>query len=218
MVFVPQWEGPTKNCMSDHFRQRYFEIHTTAQLTCSKPKMMNYLNMAMVWAKIVLHKDMGWGTIYRKNVNCLSRDIWMIPTNWIGSSNYWPWWSNQTSNDINYGVPTIIGPHKRPSHGYGYNPYHTIGNDLSQTFSMAHEEGSHGYDYNPYYTFRNDPLPMFNITHEGPNHGYEYNPYRTAPLGAILPQYLLWRMKGQITAMTIIRKIQLATSFLPHSL
>jgi hypothetical protein len=57
MVSVPRWEGPTKNCMSDHFMQWYFEIHAAAGLPYSKPKIMNYSNMAMVWAEIVLHKD-----------------------------------------------------------------------------------------------------------------------------------------------------------------
>jgi hypothetical protein len=57
VISVPRWEGPTENCRSDHFRQRYFEIHAAAGLPCSKPKMMNYSNMAMVWAEIVLHKD-----------------------------------------------------------------------------------------------------------------------------------------------------------------
>jgi hypothetical protein len=48
IISIPRWEWPTKNCMSDHFRQRCFEIHATAGLPCSKPKMMNYSNMAMV--------------------------------------------------------------------------------------------------------------------------------------------------------------------------
>ena len=63
VISVPQWKGLTESCTGDHFRQQYFEIHTAARLPCSKPKMMNYSNMAMVWAKIVLHKDMT-GTLY----------------------------------------------------------------------------------------------------------------------------------------------------------
>jgi hypothetical protein len=144
--------------MSDHFKERYFEIHTEAKLPYSMPKMMNYSNMAMVWAKIVLHTDINWLIIYGKNINCLSRDIQTIPTNWIGPSDCWPWWSNRTSNDIGYDAPTITGPHKRPSHGSDYNPYHTVGSNLPQTFITAHKGGSHGYDYNPYHTIGNDPL------------------------------------------------------------
>jgi hypothetical protein len=67
--------------MSDHFKKWYFEIHSIAGLPCSKPKMMNYSTIAMIWAEIVLHKDVDWHTVYGKNVNLLSRDIWMIPTN-----------------------------------------------------------------------------------------------------------------------------------------
>jgi hypothetical protein len=43
--------------------------------------MMNYSNMAMVWAKIVLHKDVDWRIVYGRNVSHLNRDLWMIPTN-----------------------------------------------------------------------------------------------------------------------------------------
>jgi hypothetical protein len=35
----------------------------------------------MIWAEIVLHKDVDWRMVYKKNVNLLSRDIRMIPTN-----------------------------------------------------------------------------------------------------------------------------------------
>jgi hypothetical protein len=62
-------------------RQRYFEIYAVAKLPYSKPKMMNYSNMAMVWAEIILHKDVNWRTVYGRNVNRLNRGLWMIPTN-----------------------------------------------------------------------------------------------------------------------------------------
>jgi hypothetical protein len=39
------------------YREQYFEIYNTAQLPSSKPQMMKYLSMTMVWAEIVLHKD-----------------------------------------------------------------------------------------------------------------------------------------------------------------
>jgi hypothetical protein len=81
VISVPQWEGPTESCTSDHFRQQYFEIHMAAGLPCSKPKMINYSNMAMVWAEIVLHKDVDWRTVYGRNVSGSNRDLWMIPTN-----------------------------------------------------------------------------------------------------------------------------------------
>jgi hypothetical protein len=90
MVFVPWWEGTNENCMSDYFRQRYFEIHAAARLPYSKPKMMNYSNMAMVWANFVLHKDVDWHTVYGRNVNRLNRGLWLNPVNWIGPSDCWP--------------------------------------------------------------------------------------------------------------------------------
>jgi hypothetical protein len=108
VIYVPQWEGPTKSCMSDHFKQRYFEIHTAAGLPYSKLKMMNYSNMAMVWAEIVLHKDVDWRTIYGRNVSGLNRDLWMIPTNWIGPSDCWPRWSNRISNSGSYGLLQLL--------------------------------------------------------------------------------------------------------------
>ena len=116
VISVPRWEGPTKNCTSDHFGQQHFEIHTAAILPCSKPKMMNYSNMVMVWAKIVLYKDVDWCTVYGRNVSGLNQNLWMIPTNWIGPSNCWSRWLNQISNSGNDGASAIIGTHKHPSH------------------------------------------------------------------------------------------------------
>jgi hypothetical protein len=179
VISVPRWEGPTESCTSDHFRQRYFEIHTAAGLPCSKPKMMNYSNMAMVWAEIVLHKDVDWRTVYGRNVSGLNRDLWMIPTNWIGPSDCWPRWSNRMSNSGMYGAPATTGPHEHPSHGEEYNPYRTVANDPPQTFSTTHEGGSHGYDYNPYHSVGNDPPATFTVPHGGPSHGYDYSPYHT---------------------------------------
>jgi hypothetical protein len=63
------------------FQAAVLEIHAAAGLPCSKPKMMNYSNMAMVWAKIVLHKDVDWRIVYGRNVSHLNRGLWMIPTN-----------------------------------------------------------------------------------------------------------------------------------------
>jgi hypothetical protein len=109
--------------MNDHFRQQYFDIHAAAGLPCSKPKMMNYSNMAMVWAKIVLHKDVDWRTVYGRNVNRLNWGLWMIPINWMGPSDCWPRWSNRMSNNNSYGAPAITRLHKHPSHGQEYKPY-----------------------------------------------------------------------------------------------
>ena len=140
---------------------------------------MNYSNMAMVWAEIMLHMDVDQCTIYEKNVDILNRTLQMIPTNWLGPSDCWLQWSNQQSNNIGYGAPTFNGPYKRPSCAYNYNPYHTIGNNPLPAFAMAREGPNHGYDYNPYNIVGSVPLPTFAVAHEWPSHYYDHNPYRS---------------------------------------
>ena len=181
MTSVPRWEGPTESCTSDHFRQRYFEIHAAAGLPNSKPKMMNYSNMAMVWAEIVLHKDVDWTTVYGKNVSRLNRDLRMIPTNWIGPSDCLPQWSNRRSDSGSYDTPPITRPHEHRSHGdhEEYNPYQTDANNPPQTFGRPDEGGSHGFYSNPYHSVGNTPPPTFSSPHGGPSHGHEYSPYYT---------------------------------------
>jgi hypothetical protein len=117
-----------------------------AGLPCSKPKMMNYSNMAMVWAEIVLHKDVDWRTVYERNVNRLNRGLWIIPTNWMGPSDCWPRWSNRMSNSNGYGALIITRPHEHPRHGLEYNLHQTVGHPLA-TFSVVHRGPSHGYEY-----------------------------------------------------------------------
>ena len=180
-ISVPRWEGPTESCVSDHFRTRYWEVHNAAGLPTSKPKIMNYSNMAMVWAEIVLHKDVDWTTIYGKNVNRLNRNLRMIPTNWSGPSDCMPAWSNRTSHTSSYDAPAITEPHEHRSHGdhEEYNPYQNIANNPPQTFGRTPAGGSHGYDYNPYHSVGNTPPATFSCPHGGPSHGYEYSPYHT---------------------------------------
>jgi hypothetical protein len=127
----------------------------------------------------VLHKDVDWRTVYGRNVSGLNRDLWMIPTNWIGPSDCWPRWSIWISNSGSYGAPAVTGPHEHLGHGEEYNPYRTVANDPPQTFSRTHEGGSHGYDYNPYHSAGNDPPATFSVPHGGPSHGYDYSPYHT---------------------------------------
>jgi hypothetical protein len=118
------------------------------------------------------------------------------------------------SNGSGYGVPAITGPHERLSHGQEYNPYKTIGNDPLQTFNTVHEGRSHGYEYNPYHSAGNNPPATFSVAHGGPSHGYEYSTYHTVENDP--HQHLIWRVKGQVMAMTTNRIIQLPTSFPPH--
>ena len=92
---VRRWEGQISTCLSKHFVHRYEEVTRSAELRDSKPNVMNYSNMAMVWAEIVLHKDVDWRTIYGKNVHQLHRTDAVIYTSWIGISDCMPEWSNR---------------------------------------------------------------------------------------------------------------------------
>ena len=106
-VSAPRWEGPTSNCHSNHFLQRYWEVHDAVGLPNSKPTMMNYSLMAMVWAEIVLHKDVDWRTIYGKNVSRLDRSNHMITPNWTGPSDCVHVWSNCAANVANVVVDDV---------------------------------------------------------------------------------------------------------------
>jgi hypothetical protein len=68
-------------CKSEHFVRRYEEITSASGLPSSKPNVMNYSNMAMIWAEIVLHKEVDWRTIVGRNVRNLTRKEAIIPTN-----------------------------------------------------------------------------------------------------------------------------------------
>ena len=82
-------------------------MHSALGLPNSKPTMMNYSTMAMVWAEIVLHKDVDWRTIYGRNVETLNRSQHMIPTNWSGLSDCMPLWSNRGSNEDTFVVDDV---------------------------------------------------------------------------------------------------------------
>jgi hypothetical protein len=166
-ISAPRWEGPTSNCQSNHFLRRYWEVHDAVGLPNSKPTMMNYSLMAMVWAEIVLHKDVDWRTVYGRNVSNLDRSHHMIPTAWIGPSDCVPQWSNRGANVGNVAVadddtsqwevrprnssrqrdvedyPVTFGT----PHSYGYETYHGTPNPIGRG-----EQGrsSHGYDDNAY--------------------------------------------------------------------
>jgi len=91
---VRRWEGQPSTCMSMHFIHRYDEVTRNAGLRDSKPNAMNYMNMAMVWSEIVLHKDVDWGTIYGINVKDLNCNDLVISMSWRAASNCMPEWSN----------------------------------------------------------------------------------------------------------------------------
>ncbi len=83
------------SCKSKHFKMRYEEIRRTVNLPNSKPNVMLYSTMAMIWMEIVLDKCMDWRTVTGRNVGHLSRTEANIPTNWDGASDCMPEWSNR---------------------------------------------------------------------------------------------------------------------------
>ena len=95
----PRREGLASNCLSEHFKHRYHEVTIAVGIRNSRPEIMLYSNMAMVWAEIVLHKDVDWRTVAGRNVNVLDRSQHFIPTSWDEPSDCWPRWSNRRSTD-----------------------------------------------------------------------------------------------------------------------
>ena len=75
-----------ENCESDHFNIRYHEIFEAANIQNSRPLIMLYSNMAMVWAEIVLHKRVDWRTTLGLKTNSMNREHMDIDTTWIGGS------------------------------------------------------------------------------------------------------------------------------------
>jgi hypothetical protein len=67
---------------------------------------MNYTNMAMVWAEIVLHKDVDWRTIYATKLEGVNRKDAVIATSWTQPSDCMPEWSNRGQ----FGFPAIVMP------------------------------------------------------------------------------------------------------------
>jgi hypothetical protein len=176
---------------------------------------MNYSNMAMVWAEIVLHKDVDWRTVYGRNVSHLNRDLWMIPTNWIGPSDCWPQWLNRISNSGNYSAPTITGPHEHRSHGEEYNPYRTVANHPFR-HSVGRMKGEAKDMITIHTTVLGTTPPQHSVFRMGAQ-AMAMTTIHTTLRGMILIHHLVWHMKGKVMAMTIDRIIQLLTSLPPHS-
>jgi hypothetical protein len=169
----------------------------------------------MVWAEIVLYKDVDWRTVYGRNVSGLNRDLWMIPTNWIGPSDCWPRWSNRISNSGSYDAPAITGPYKHPSHGDEYNPYRTVANDLPQTFSTTHE--GEAMDMITIHTTALGTTPPQHSVFHMEAQAMAMTTVHTTLRGMIFIHHLVWRMKDKVMAMTTDRIIQLLTSLPPRS-
>jgi hypothetical protein len=192
--------------------------------------MMNYSKMAMVWAEIVLHKDVDWRTVYGRNVSGLNWDLWMIPTNWIGPSDCWPRWSNRMSNS---GVATQdrVFPH--------YVPNSSIKHSKSDSKDRSQEILRNTIRIGPSPTtlprhsaqrMKEEAMDMIIIhtTALGttpPQHSLFHmeaqamamTTVHTTLRGMILTHHLVWRMKGEVMAMTTDCIIQLLTPLPPRS-
>jgi len=86
-VQVRRWEGQMSTCESQHFVRRYEEIAFAINLPGSKPNIMNYQVMAMIWTEIVLHKEVDWRTTLGKFLKKMTWENAIIYTNWTGRSN-----------------------------------------------------------------------------------------------------------------------------------
>jgi len=65
---------------------------------------MNYLNMAIIWAGIVFHKEVDWHTLVGHNVANLSCKDTMIDTNWTRPNDCMLDWSNRGQ----FGLPSVV--------------------------------------------------------------------------------------------------------------
>ena len=145
----PRREGLASNCLSEHFKHRYHEVTIAVGIRNSRPEIMLYSNMAMVWAEIVLHKDVDWRTVAGRNVNVLDRSQHFIPTSWDEPSDCWPRWSNRRSTDNLDSQQRHRTPPRRHE-GHDYNEYN-YGNDTTPisfgggsggSYSGAHQIGT----------------------------------------------------------------------------
>ena len=152
----PRREGLASSCQSAHFLHRYHEVTIAVDVRNSRPEIMLYSNMAMVWAEIVLHKDVDWRTVAGLNVSLLDRSQHFIPTTWNQPSDCWPRWSNRK-----YGVNSDIHQQRqtppREYEGHNYNDFNQ-GNDMgSAPISFRERSGSHHFGGSHYGTTINTP-------------------------------------------------------------
>ena len=152
----PRREGLASSCQSAHFLHRYHEVTIAVGVRNLRPEIMLYSNMAMVWAEIVLHKDVDWRTVAGRNVNLLDRSQYFIPTTWNQPSDCWPRWSNRRSKDNSDAQPQRRTP-PREDEGHNYNDYN-YGNDRDSV-PVSFGGGSGGYYYGggQYGTIPNNP-------------------------------------------------------------
>jgi hypothetical protein len=171
----PRREGLASSCESSHFLHRYHEVTAAVGVRNSRPEIMLYSNMAMVWAEIVLHKDVDWRTVAGRNVSLLDRSQHFIPTTWNDLSDCWPRWSNRRCGD-NPETHQQRRTHPREDEGHNYNDYNH-GNDMGGApISFGGGSGGHNYGGGQCGTITNTP---HNYTPTHPRDTYEY--HRNSP-------------------------------------
>lgn len=109
-----RYDYPKGACNSRHIVVRYEEVCSAAGIPNYKPMEMNQTNLAMVYAEIVLQKEIDWTTIFAKDVRFKNRTNEFIPTSWHGASDALPEWSNRTSNDHTPGYQYNAGEYGQP--------------------------------------------------------------------------------------------------------
>jgi len=75
------------SCKNKYFVKQYEEILVASNLPGTKTNIINYSTMAIVWVKIVLHKERDWYTVARRNVENVIHYHAMVDINWLGQSN-----------------------------------------------------------------------------------------------------------------------------------
>ena len=149
-------EGKAEFCNSRHFRLRYHEITVAAGVRNSRPGIMLYSNMAMVWAEIVLHKVIDWRTVAGLNVSQMNRSAEIIPTDWEGPSDCIPHISNRGAPQVgNLAAPTFANPTNVGGNQYGdrhgrnqYADYHDQAPDRG-AYNRYDDHYAHSYDNIP---------------------------------------------------------------------
>ena len=93
-------EGKKELCKSRHFVIRYEEAFIASKKPDSKPLLMNYQLMAMVWAEIVLQKTIDWTTMPARSGAFVDRTNHVIFASWQGNSDCMGDWSNRREGSL----------------------------------------------------------------------------------------------------------------------
>lgn len=156
IISGPRREGLASNCQSAHFLHRYHEVTIAVGVRNARPEIMLYSNMAMVWAEIVLHKDVDWRTVAGRNVSRMDRSQHFIPTTWNQLSDCWPRWSNRSSMDNFDGRRQEQHTPPRQHDHHNYNDYN-YGNNMNPTPVSFGGGGSDYYGGDQFGTTANIP-------------------------------------------------------------